>query len=770
MIRRRKIAVIVFPIIVFCLYSFNGIGQKNNIGQLQAPEGLMCDLIAHTDYQSINGYPVQPVWNAIAFEQHQAVRIGSKNPTFSWIVKDAKSNVLQTAYQILVSDNLDSLRSGKGNLWNSEEQLSDQSSSIAYGGKALEPHTVYYWKVRVWNNYGEESLYSAIAAFFTDSLLKAHVTARYPLEKSLEYPKLFRKVKGAFWADFGKDAFGQLKLRLFSDKEQDTIIIHLGEALRADGRIDSLPGGSIRYSSYLLPLKEGWHTYQLKIRRDQFNTRSASIKMPDYVGEVTPFRYCEVEGYNHPLDAHDLIREAVNYPFDDQAAAFHSSDSTLNAIWELCKYSMRATSFAGIFVDGDRERIPYEADAYINQLGYYSVDREYSLARHSHEYLIDHATWPTEWILMSVLMAWNDYMYTGDLRSVTHYYDDLKAKTLMGLQDSTGLISTRTGLQTPQFLKSIHFNGNSLRDIVDWPHDKAPGTGQQIQGETDGFIFTDYNSVVNAFYYEAVTVMAELAKAIGHNEDAARLTLQAKNIRRQYQRLFWDPKHQRYCDGIGTTHASLHANMFAMAFGLVKDEYKKSVISFIRSRGMACSVYGSQFLLDAVYEAGGADYGLSLLTSRGERSWYNMLRAGSTITMEAWDNKYKPNQDWNHAWGATPANIIPQELMGIKPLKPTWSLFSICPQPGGLTWADITVPTIKGSVHLKFRNHENTFQMEVEIPANTIARVSLPLRARKYKEVQMDGQVLKIIPKEINHQLAIGEVGSGKHIFRIVYK
>ena len=29
-----------------------------------------------------------------------------------------------------------------------------------------------------------------------------------------------------------------------------------------------------------------------------------------------------------------------------------------------------------------------------------------------------------------------------------------------------------------------------------------------------------------------------------------------------------------------------------------------------------------------------------------------MIRVGSTITLEAWDNKFKPNQDWNHAWGA----------------------------------------------------------------------------------------------------------------------
>ena len=86
-----------------------------------------------------------------------------------------------------------------------------------------------------------------------------------------------------------------------------------------------------------------------------------------------------------------------------------------------CPFSPELTSsrsFAGIYVDGDRERIPYEADALINQLCHYGVDREYSMARRSHEYLLNRPTWPTEWILQSVLIAWYDYMYTGDSRSL----------------------------------------------------------------------------------------------------------------------------------------------------------------------------------------------------------------------------------------------------------------------------------------------------------------------------------------------------------------
>ena len=93
--------------------------------------------------------------------------------------------------------------------------------------------------------------------------------------------------------------------------------------------------------------------------------------MPEHIGPVMPFRYVEIENASGSLKPEMLRQIMVHYPFDDAAADFRCSDERLNAIWELCKYSMKATSFGGIFVDGDRERLPYEADAYINQLGWY---------------------------------------------------------------------------------------------------------------------------------------------------------------------------------------------------------------------------------------------------------------------------------------------------------------------------------------------------------------------------------------------------------------
>ena len=88
------------------------------------------------------------------------------------------------------------------------------------------------------------------------------------------------------------------------------------------------------------------------------------------------------------------------------------------------------------------------------------------------------------------------------------------------------------------------------------------------------------------------------------------------------------------------------------------------------------------------------------------------------MTMEAWDLKYKPNSDWNHAWGAAPANIIPAYMWGIMPVKPGYSKAVIMPQLGRLNYSQISVPTIRGNIVAEFKNSGKSKEYLIIIPAN----------------------------------------------------
>jgi len=754
---------------IFLIFLFSGMyfQVQSAVSEKNQPSGLTINFLAHADQVFLNGYPTNtPLVKAVGRrENFQFTEIAQKQPFFGWIVNSDQNNTVQIAYQIIVASSLENIRNNIGDLWDSGKTESDQSVNVNYAGKELHPNSVYFWKVKTWDNHGVESGFSTVSQFKTAATLSAYATARYPLQKQDVCPVSIKSFSGSHsFIDFGKAAFGRLRLTLLGKTDSDTVTIHLGEA-KNDGRINRSPGGTIRYSAYKLALKKGWNTYEIAINPDDRNTGPNAVLMPEYIGEVTPFRYCEIENYNEPLSEIQIVQETVFYPFDETESYFNSSDSVLNQVWDLCKYSIKATSFCGIYIDGDRERIPYEADAYINQLGHYGVAREYSMARYSEEYLINRPTWPTEWILQSVLMAWNDYQYTGNKESLQHFYTDLKAKALLPLADESGLISTKTGKVTTELLEAIHFKG-ILKDIVDWPQTGILGLGKNEPGETDGFVFKDVNTVVNAYHYQAVSQLAQIAKVLNQESDEKQFASQALKIKTAFNEKLLDKKRGAYFDGIGTDHASLHANMFPLTFGLVPEKSLGKVSSFVQSRGMACSVYGSQFLMDAVYDGHNADYGLELLCSTSERSWYNMIRVGSTISLEAWDNKYKPNQDWNHAWGAAPANIIPRKLMGIEPLEPGFRKIRVKPQPSSLEHAELKCPTIRGEVMMSFKNkHQQSFSMNLTIPANTTADVYLPFWIKSQK-VMMNGNAIKY--RQEGSFAIVEGIGSGNNTFEVV--
>ena len=744
---RRKRALhrfVAVPLVFVATLVAAGLGAAvPGEGTLKAPYGLMCELMAHPEL----------------------TQISDRQPELGWVVDSSIQGDVQTAYRVLVSSSRESIARDEGDLWDSGKTTSRESSNIEYGGRALSPNTMYFWKVRLWNRNDEASPYSAAQTFRTGILKDAYETSRYPLTATRVEPvKLLQKADGHYFIDFGKAAFGTVELTLTSPAPGKEVGVHLGEVPAGDGAVNRDPGGSRRYRMMKLTCEEGTHTYRIAIPKDKRNTGPQAIKMPEDIGEVMPLRYCEIVNCPCPLDASRIRQIAVHYPFDDDASRFTSSDPVLNDVWDLCKHSIKATSFCGVYIDGDRERIPYEADAYINQLCHYCVDREYTMARHTHEYLIMHPTWPTEWILHSVLMAWADYLYTGNKESIERFYDDLKAKTLLPLAREDGLISTQTGLVTSDVLQSIHFKG-TLRDIVDWPHGNILGL-QGGYGETDDFEFKPINTVVNAFHYRALVLMARMAEAVGKGQDTRHFTEAADRVKRSFNEKLLDKQRGIYIDGEGSTHSALHTNMFPLVFGLVPPEYVSRVAAFIKGRGMVCSVYGSQYLLEALYEAGEHEFALRLMTDRtSDRSWPHMIYdVGTTITLEAWDNKYKPNQDWNHAWGAAPANIIPRYLMGVQPIEPGFAKVRIMPRPGHLRSASVDFPTIRGTIHVDFSSEpDHAFVLNVMLPANVKAIVGLPQLASSKPEVLVDGQTLQgTLTGEF---VVLDDVGSGRHRF-----
>jgi alpha-L-rhamnosidase len=508
---------------------------------------------------------------------------------------------------------------------------------------------------------------------------------------------------GVVLVDFGKVAFGNLEIFPPATSSRQ-ISVGFGEAL-AGGRINRKPPGSVRYAKTTATLSGVGPLIAAPSAGKRNTEQPAAVLTPPEWGVVLPFRWVEIEGWPGELRPEHLRRRAAfASTWDDQAAAFQSSDELLNRIWELCRYSIKATTFAGVYVDGDRERIPYEADAYLNQISHYATDHDLQMARDTFDRLMLLPTWPTEWAAHMIFMAHADWMHTGDRAWLAPRYEALKSKLLLDRARPDGLLVSSEA-QVAQ------------GDIVDWP-----------VAERDGFVFTPVNTVVNAFHLRALALMAELAGALNKNTDAAEYAALEIRTRKAFQTTLFDADRQIYRDGEGTDHASQHANLFPLAFGLVPEAQRAGVTAWVGGRGMACSVYAAQYLLEGLFSNGAASEALALVTAPTDRSWKHMVESGTTITWEAWDQKYKPNQDWNHAWGAAPANLLPRFVLGAQALAPGWTRAAIRPNPGTLKSASGKVPTPRGPLLIDWKN-EATFQIKVSLPEGMTARVELPAAA-----------------------------------------
>ena len=475
-----------------------------------------------------------------------------------------------------------------------------------------------------------------------------------------------RNIMGHGFFDFGKSAYATVEVEL-DGLYAENIELVIGE-MAENGMIVHHPGWTT-FIVQRIQIENGHHTYRFHIP-EHLPAYSGFPHPPvpaECGGEIAPFRYVEI---NHYYGKATVRRTAWFDDWDDNASSFESSDADLNQVWDFCKYSIKATNVFGVYIDGERERQPYEGDAYINQLGHFCCDANYNTARRTIDFFEEYPTWPTEWQLLTPVIARDYLLYSGDRTSVDRWLKWLPSRLLPQLAGADGLL-----------------RGNKkIRDIVDWP-----------QQDRDGYCLKECNFVPNAYYHGAALALYELTG------DKKYATL-ASEIKEALRKQMWISGFP--VDSPGSDHTALHSAVFALRFGIAEKDEIPALLAFIAGKGMVCSVYAAQYLLEVCAMYGLNELFCRLLTGKGPRSWLNMIAQGSTISMEAWGEWDKPFQDWSHAWGAAPANLIPRWLCGVRPEKPGFELFRVAPLPNGPKEFLLRAPTPKGSITLEFSDNK----------------------------------------------------------------
>ncbi|KAB8287217.1 Bacterial alpha-L-rhamnosidase 6 hairpin glycosidase domain-containing protein [Bifidobacterium ramosum] len=467
------------------------------------------------------------------------------------------------------------------------------------------------------------------------------------------------------------------------------------------------------------------------------------------------------------LSAAALVHPSLAGSTDGYPGAFRSSDPALNKVWQLSAHTIEVLN-GNIYADSwTRERAAYEADAWLQQRAHLALDASPALGAYTIDYLIANRTWPTEWPLYLVLAVHDAWMRGGSTAQIADQYDGLLALLPDRYLDAaTGLIVKAPG-------ESSRTDG----DLVDWP-----------PSERDGFVFGEVNTVVNALASRVYADMADLARAVGRGDDAVRFANVALRMREAMHRRLYDADRGAYLDGLtvaaaddagattvdnidkanvaavmtgdaGATddgcvdepaafvaggrrfvpidHASLHASAFALAFADVPAARAARVVAFLRSRGMACSVYTAAPYLLGLYATGVAgasgDATAMITDRRTTHSWAYMIAQNAGGTMEAWDVARKPNTTYSHPWAASPVFLLPEGLMGVRSIEPGYRRFEVAPQPGEVRAASAVVPTPAGDIRVAYQVTDGgaaddtvAVELDLTVPSRTRADVKLP--------------------------------------------
>lgn len=517
--------------------------------------------------------------------------------------------------------------------------------------------------------------------------------------RTLLKPANVRKLSPGRWLfDFGQEVVAGIRLSV-DGREAQSIEVLLGEELEPDGGV-----------KYNLRCKQ---TYA-----ERWTLRAGHQHLEHW--GYRAFRWMEAR-CEPEIDLTNAVEAAVLALPWRAEAEFTSSNPDLDRVWRMCRYSIEALRLDLYQDTPTRERGPYEGDAIINQLSEYAVQRSYALARFSAHFLLRRPTWPTEYRLQTPIIAWRDYLATGDDTTLARDFDAMVDRQLSAAINPAGLVEKDPG-------QSSQVNG----DLVDWP-----------KANLDGYVFTRVNTVINTWQYDALMALANIAQVLGRFAERERFVRQAERMKHAMNAMLLRPDGS-YRDGLETDHGAQHATAYPLAAGITPAGLRASAGKLLASQGMRMSVYGAQFLLDALFNAGEERAAIALMTSREQFSWLHMMDdLHATIAMEAWDPAIKPNTTFSHAWGTAPANVIPRHVVGLEVVEPGASHLRIAPKPGDLTWFKATLPTIRGAVAVNYAR-QGPVLLDITLPPNVTAELSLQgLRLSAGERIGIDGDAME---------------------------
>ena len=280
--------------------------------------------------------------------------------------------------------------------------------------------------------------------------------------------------------------------------------------------------------------------------------------------------------------------------------------------------------------------------------------------------------------------------------------------------------------------------------IGDW----APPVTEAVPGSIGTSAISKHTPsalISSAHYYHLLDLLERISMVIGRSDEAREFRGLAANVRRAFNRRFWDERTGGYASN------NQACNSAALYMGLVPDGKKASVLAnivkdvedrdFHLTTGNLCTKY----IFDVLSDGGEVDTAYRLLTQTSYPSWGYMFERGATTMWERWEEATGIGMNsHNHGMYASVGAWLYKALAGIRAGRGCsgFSDVVIAPKiPSGLTSVDAALDTVRGSIEVSWENAADGFSLAVSVPHGVDAEIHFPRLGRSDCQLTEGGRV-----------------------------
>jgi len=449
-----------------------------------------------------------------------------------------------------------------------------------------------------------------------------------------------------------------------------------------------------------------------------------------------PVRYVQITGLPYCPDLNDVQGCFVHSDYDF-SAEFSCSNDLLNRIHGICNQTLRIAAFGMLLDCLCREHWAFLDPASVSSalfgrqyqpLFWEKWMRDVADAQNPDGSLLcvvprymDADPGDPAWAGNYPMAIWYNYMAWDDKRLLEEHYEPMKR-----------FLDQLTSMSTDGLV-----SGGSLGDhMVPGPE---PGKEEFLSRETPPELLW------TAYYYRCTTILARAAAELGHSDQALHFNTMATTIKDSLNHEWLDEDHGRYATGSQT------CNLVPLALDIVPSECRDAVIADIvdnitnkHDTHLHTGTCGTPALLEALTRAGQGERMFRIMTQTTYPGWGYMVDQGATTVWECW-GRYWSGCTWGDRVGRR-ADSMPMwagatefmigDLAGIQGpgyfrndcCRPGYAHVAIAPNVlGDVTWARASILTTRGRIASNWRLTQTGISLEVQIPANATARITVPV-------------------------------------------